>query len=252
MIYDTFAQIYDTLMDKSLYQNWFQLSQQLIAGNLKGKRVLDVACGTGDLAVLYAQAGAEVVGLDLAPEMLTLAEQKAAAAHVPVTWIEGDMTKMSELALGKFDLITCFDDSICYLTNPQAVQQFLKQLAPLLKPAGQFCFDTHSFYQMDTVFQDFLYNDHQDDWAMQWQSFPGEWPHSVEHELLFFIWNEDKEAYDLTQEDHRERTFAPECYQAWCQQVGLNVTHFFADFDQQIAVGAHAHRWFFSGGLATC
>ncbi len=55
-----------------------------------GMRVLDVATGTGNAAIRAAAAGAEVVGLDLTPELLAGARRREALAGVSVEWVEGD------------------------------------------------------------------------------------------------------------------------------------------------------------------
>lgn len=55
-----------------------------------GDQVLDVACGTGNAAIQAAQAGAEVVGLDLTPELFDAARVRADTAGVAVQWVEGD------------------------------------------------------------------------------------------------------------------------------------------------------------------
>jgi SAM-dependent methyltransferase len=55
-----------------------------------GQRVLDVATGTGNLAIRAAAAGAQVAGLDLTPELFATARARAAAAAVAVDWVEGD------------------------------------------------------------------------------------------------------------------------------------------------------------------
>src|SRR5829696_5086239 len=54
-----------------------------------GQKVLDVATGTGNLAIRAAAAGAQVAGLDLTPELFETARARAAAAVV-VDWVEGD------------------------------------------------------------------------------------------------------------------------------------------------------------------
>jgi SAM-dependent methyltransferase len=53
-------------------------------------RVLDVACGSGNAAIPAALAGANVTGLDLAPELLEGGRKQAAAAGVEIAWVEGD------------------------------------------------------------------------------------------------------------------------------------------------------------------
>jgi SAM-dependent methyltransferase len=55
-----------------------------------GQRVLDVATGTGNVAIPAAAAGAQVVGLDLTPELFDTARRRAAEQGVAVDWIEGD------------------------------------------------------------------------------------------------------------------------------------------------------------------
>jgi SAM-dependent methyltransferase len=60
------------------------------AGIEPAMAVLDVATGTGNAAIRAAQAGAEVTGLDLTPELFEAARKRAAAAEVTIDWIEGD------------------------------------------------------------------------------------------------------------------------------------------------------------------
>jgi len=55
-----------------------------------GQSVLDVATGTGNIAIRAAAAGAQVVGLDLTPELLDTARRRASGHDVVVEWIEGD------------------------------------------------------------------------------------------------------------------------------------------------------------------
>jgi SAM-dependent methyltransferase len=55
-----------------------------------GQEVLDVATGTGNIALKAAAAGAQVTGVDLTPELFENARQRAAAQSVAVEWVEGD------------------------------------------------------------------------------------------------------------------------------------------------------------------
>src|SRR5207237_8389078 len=56
-----------------------------------GQNVLDVACGTGVVAVTAARMGAKVTGLDLTPELLAHARENASIAKIEVDWHEGDV-----------------------------------------------------------------------------------------------------------------------------------------------------------------
>jgi SAM-dependent methyltransferase len=69
-----------------------------------GMEVLDIAAGTGNVAIRAAQLGARVTAVDLAPELFTRARERAAAAGVEVEWIEGDAEDLP-FEDGRFDRV---------------------------------------------------------------------------------------------------------------------------------------------------
>ena len=66
--------------------------------------VLDIATGTGNVAIRAAQLGARVTGLDLTPELFGRARERAAAAGVEVEWVEGDAENLP-FEDGRFDRV---------------------------------------------------------------------------------------------------------------------------------------------------
>lgn len=73
-----------------------------------GQRVLDVAAGTGNVAIRAALAGAEVVACDLTPEQFEAGRRAARDAGVEITWVEGDAEQLP-FDPGEFDVVTsCF------------------------------------------------------------------------------------------------------------------------------------------------
>ena len=73
-------------------------------GVMPGEDVLDVACGTGNAALRAAAAGGRVVGVDLTPELLVVAERQATDDGLDVEWIEGDAEALP-VADGSFDVV---------------------------------------------------------------------------------------------------------------------------------------------------
>ena len=74
------------------------------AGVQAGHRVLDVACGTGVVAITAARLGARATGLDLTPELLERARENAGIAGVDIDWHEGDVEQLP-FADGTFDVV---------------------------------------------------------------------------------------------------------------------------------------------------
>ena len=101
------------------------LVEQLPA-DLRGARVLDAGCGTGALAVLLAQRGADVVGVDISPRLIDIA-QKRRPDHVAgtLTFAAGDML---DPALGHFDHIIAMDSLIYY--SAADIGRIMDGLAP--------------------------------------------------------------------------------------------------------------------------
>lgn len=100
-----------------------------------GDRVLDVCCGTGDFALMFAAhnpAPASVTGLDFTPEMLRLARTKGEKLGAPVPWVAGDALRLP-FADASFDVI-----SVGYgVRNFQDLDAGLRELARVLRPGGR-------------------------------------------------------------------------------------------------------------------
>ena len=100
-------------------------------------RVLDVACGTGVVAVTATRLGAEVTGLDLTPELLDVARDNATTAGVSVSWHEGDVEQLP-FPDGGFDVVVSQFGHIFAPRPDVAVAEMLR----VLKPGGTIAFST--------------------------------------------------------------------------------------------------------------
>jgi len=129
-MFDRIAPRYDAmnrLLTAGLDQRWRRAALDAV-GTGSGDRVLDLACGTGDLAELAAARGAKVVGVDFAGEMLRGARRR----RVPALWIQGDAAALP-LPDGCATVVT----SGFALRNFVSLPEVLGEMARVLEVKGR-------------------------------------------------------------------------------------------------------------------
>jgi SAM-dependent methyltransferase len=102
-----------------------------------GQRVLDVACGTGVVAVTAARLGARVTGLDLTPELLERARENSRLAAVEIDWHEGDVEQLP-FNDATFDVVVSQYGHMFAPRPEVAIGEMLR----VLKPGGTIAFST--------------------------------------------------------------------------------------------------------------
>lgn len=127
---ELYAQLYDTVVADWPEEIPFyvELAAQTTA---QRQEILEVACGTGRVAIRLLQDGARITGLDLSPELLQIAREKTTA----VTWVQGDMRSFD---LGKqFGLILISGHAFQFMVIPEDQVQCLECLKRHLLPGGR-------------------------------------------------------------------------------------------------------------------
>lgn len=121
-----------------------EMRAQLLAGmpeDLSGARLLDAGCGTGALAVEAARRGADVVAIDVAETLVTLAQERAPSElSNRLDFRVGDML---DPALGRFDYVVAMDSLIHYRA-PDMVEM-VRRLADKADVKVQFTFAPRTF-----------------------------------------------------------------------------------------------------------
>src|ERR1051326_3670947 len=127
-MFDRIAPVYDLMnrvMTAGLDQRWRKATVRAVVQ--PGDRVLDAACGTGDLAVIAAKAGGNVTGLDFSGRMLERARRKAPELE----WVRGDMLALP-FEDGRFDAATVGFG----VRNVADLQRAIAELHRVLCPGG--------------------------------------------------------------------------------------------------------------------
>lgn len=162
-IFDSYAPIYVATGQGAYAEQ--QAIRVLAELDQRPQRVLDLACGAGAAAMVFAAAGCSVSGIDSAPAMLDLAQTTAAVRGLDIEWITADIRAQqwvlkavpvyalpqfpqasqvpanARLATPAYNLVTCFGAGLNYLTGANDLDQVCAGVAELLQPGGWFVCD---------------------------------------------------------------------------------------------------------------
>jgi SAM-dependent methyltransferase len=162
--YDAFAPHYDAFTSGSDYEDWARVVLEHGARHgLRGRALLDIACGTGNSFLPFLRRGFEVVGSDSSTGMLAEAARKAPRARL----VRADMRELPKL--GEFDLVTCFDDSLNYLDSEADLAAAFSSVAANLAPDGLALLDVNSLQAYRTTFARDLVNEEVDGRVFAWR-----------------------------------------------------------------------------------
>jgi SAM-dependent methyltransferase len=150
--YDALAPHYDDFTAGYQHERWLEVIESLaLEHGLCGRRLLDVACGTGKSFAPMLTRGYDTTACDISPEMVAIARERAdGGASVFVA----DMRELPDV--GRFDLVTCLDDAINYIVDPADLGRAFASVGARLADGGLFVFDVNTLRTYrETFCQDF-------------------------------------------------------------------------------------------------
>ena len=141
--YHELAQSYDRLTNDVDYDATVDFYFEILSREgLVPRTAVDLACGTGSVALRLAQKGLQVTAVDMSWEMLMVAQQKAAEAGV---YPQFACQKLQELKLPRgVDLAVCALDSMDYILDPKDCERAIERTYRALNPGGIFIFDVNT------------------------------------------------------------------------------------------------------------
>lgn len=142
--YEHLAKVYDIGWGSFALNYVNMINKILVAGKIDKAKILDLACGSGNLAIKLAKGGQIVKGIDISPKMIQVAKKKSEYIE-NVSFETEDMTKF--IADEKYDVITCTFDSINYLLRDDDVITMFAKVFTALNNTGVFIFDFNTEQQ---------------------------------------------------------------------------------------------------------
>ena len=234
MSYGVFSEFYDALTANVSYDTVSQVLSSLLTRYGKSRGLLlDLACGTGSVSVRLAKKGYEVIGVDLSPEMLSEAQNKAYSAGQNILFLCQDMTALD--LYGTVDAAVCTLDGLCHLPNEESVFAALQKVSLFMNPGGVFLFDVNSVYKHRAVLGNNTFVYDTDDVYCVWQNTLLSDGVTVQMDLDFFEPVSDAGDYVRQSERFTERAYPRATLEAMLKKAGFTVLDVFDGYSEKPA-----------------
>lgn len=138
-----FTEVYDNLMNHSKYKAWKDLLKKLVNKyHISKGRVIDIACGSGEISKIMLDMGFSVIGIDFSKFMIRKAKEKLKKYKTKVKYLVSDI---SDFRLPpNYDLAVSFYDSLNYLLELSKIEKMFSCVNKALKKGGYFIFDMNT------------------------------------------------------------------------------------------------------------
>jgi len=198
------ARYYDRLMWDVGYGEWILYIEEIFRLlKRRPKRILDLACGTGNASLLLYEKGYEVVGIDLSDQMLEVARRKGEGR------IEFKLADMRNFILGKtFDAVICLFDSLNNLLLEEDLRKTFERVFEHLRVGGVFLFDINTIYCLENYWDDKTRVREDGDLVSIWRSSYDPKTRVSTLDITLFVQEED--SYRRIDERHLERGYSLE------------------------------------------
>lgn len=201
-------------MEAVPYRMWVSyylllLSQQ----DAHPKKLLDVCCGTGTMALMLNSEGFEVTGFDLSPGMIEAAREKAAKKGKKIRF---EIADAAEVHLGEtYQAAYSFFDSLNYITDPERLRQAFYRVADHLEPGASLIFDLNTAYAFEAKLFDQKNKNPKTSVLYDWK---GDWdPASRLIRVDMKFWKDGVEVDEV----HRQRAHSDEEVRSMLSEAGF-------------------------------
>jgi SAM-dependent methyltransferase len=196
--YSALGSWFEYLNDDCDYLQWSQYLIKKLAGCGAGLRGVDIGCGNGYFTRALYKAGYDVFGMDISPQMLSVARQKAAAEGVNSEFLLGDITKLK--LNGKVDFAIAVNDCLNYVPQTKLKSTFARVYS-CLNHGGVFLFDISSANKIRNILGNNMFGEDREDISYLW--FNTQTESGVIMDLTFFVKGKDGR-YDRFDERHEQ------------------------------------------------
>ena len=202
--YESFARVYDELMDNVPYEEWAEFYVDILKKNgAEEGLVCELGCGTGNMTELLAQAGYDMIGIDNSEEMLLIAREKA-VEELGILYLLQDMREFELYGTVRACISVC--DCVNYVLDEEELVEVFRLVNNYLDPKGVFVFDFNTTYKYEQVIGDTVIAENREDCSFIWENYYDGREQINEYDLTIFVRQED-EKYEKFTETHLQRGY---------------------------------------------
>jgi ubiquinone/menaquinone biosynthesis C-methylase UbiE len=219
-IYAEYARVYDRSGQLTFSLQMLPYLESLLERHpVQGKNMLDLACGTGTVAVAMARGGWQVHAVDASAEMLVEARAKANDGGLPIEWSLQDMRHFT--VTQPVSLVTCLYDSMNYMLTDEDVLSTFRRVFRALQPGGLFLFDMNTAWAFATFWDDETYFTDTGELAVVFQSVY--YPARQRTTVTVTCFQREGDLYRKIVERHTEQAYPAEQIATLLTDVGFRV-----------------------------
>ena len=223
--YRELAASYDRLTNDVDYEATVDFYWQLLdREGITPRTAVDLACGTGSVGLLLAEKGLQVTGVDMSPEMLCMATQKADDAENRPMFVCQELQKL-HLPRG-VDLAVCALDSMDYITDPAECQEAIRRIYKALNPGGCFIFDVNTPEKLQAM-DGQVFLDEDDDVYCVWRGEFDEQTNICTYWMDLF--QREGAVWNRSYEEHREYAYNASQLVSYLKDTGFTAIEVFGD-----------------------
>ncbi len=219
--YTGFAQVYDELMDNVPYGEWCAYIHKILKDyGIDDGLVLDLGCGTGTFTELLASDGYDMIGVDGAEDMLSIAMDKRSQSGHDILYLLQDMREFE--LYGTVRAIVSVCDCMNYLTDPDDFARVLSLAHNYLDYGGLFLFDLNTPYKYEQILAGHTFAENRENCSFIWENDYDPAEKINEYALTLFILDlEDGDRYRRFTETHYQRAYEVEEVIKMIKESGL-------------------------------
>ena len=223
--YHALASSYDRLTNDVNYATIVAFYHEIL--NKEGvapRSAIDLACGTGSVALLLTEKYDRVLGVDMSEEMLTVAFQRALEQEKRPTFI---CQQLQQLRLPRaVDLAVCALDGLDYILDPADCQEAIRRVYKALNPGGIFIFDVNTPDKLRAM-DGQVFLDEDENVYCVWRGEFDEKSNICTYWMDLF--QKKGTAWQRSYEEHREYTYSAEQLIGYLKAAGFTSIEVFAD-----------------------